>query len=271
MVVWLVSLAMFLPAMVVVQVGAEPIRSRLPVAGLSADEEVVIFFETIRPVFLPICVAMAFGLLLFVAWWILWHAGTVRWWLDPDTDEPRLVQIVGLGLGAWWRWARLALIAILLEGLALTLAWMPLTYEVESRFLLPLLIFGSIFTVVSTCFVWLGAARGAWMLGETGRRSALVAWVRGLWASVRQPLRSTLPLVAWAVPGLALLVMPVIFNGPAALLFLLVAWLLSTFCWVAFHLSFAPPKPEPTRPVSPLEPPSAPYVTTRFPTLHHDE
>jgi len=108
-------------------------------------------------------------------------------------------------------------------------------------------------------------------LGDSGRRSAMAAWVRGLSLVLRQPLRSLLPFIFWALPGLVLLALPLLYDGPAAAVFLLVAWLASAFCWVALHMSFAPPKPAPKPAVSPLEPPTAPYVTTRFPTLHRDE
>ena len=95
----------------------------------------------------------------------------------------------------------------------------------------------------------------------------MAAWVRGLWAVLQQPLRSLLPFFVWALPGLALLAVPLLYDGPAAAIFLLVAWLVSAFCRVALHLSYAPPKPKPARSVSPLDPPG-PFTTTRFPTLH---
>jgi apolipoprotein N-acyltransferase len=81
-------------------------------------------------------------------------------------------------------------------------------------------------------------------------------------------LRSLLPILVWAVPGFAMLVLPLIYGGPVAGAFLLFAWLVSAFCLVALFLSYAPPKPKPARSASPLDPPGAPYVTTRFPTLH---
>jgi hypothetical protein len=271
MMVWLVALTILAPALLVVGSTAEPVRARLPLERLSGEEELLIFFEIMRPVALPIGVALAFGLVLICAWWILWRAGLVVWWLNPDTDELRLVPVLAAGLVSWWRWARLALITALLMALAVVLPWLPLRLEVEERLLLPLLVLGSVLSIVTTILAWLGGLRGAWMLGETGRRSAFVAWARGAWTSLRQPFRSLIPLLVWAVPGLALLVLPLIYDGPAAMLFLVVAWLLSTFCWVALHLSYAPPKPAPPRPVSPLEPPTAPYVTTRFPTLHRDD
>ncbi|MCJ7754065.1 MAG: hypothetical protein MUP13_05845, partial [Thermoanaerobaculales bacterium] len=129
-------------------------------------------------------------------------------------------------------------------------------------------IFGSVVTVLATTLVWLATLRGMWLLGEPGRRSATAAWARGLWAVLRQPLRSLLPFLALALPGFVFLALPLIYDGPAAAVFLLIAWLVSAFCWVALHLSYAPPKPTPKPMVSPLEPPGVPYVTTRFPTLH---
>jgi hypothetical protein len=105
------------------------------------------------------------------------------------------------------------------------------------------------------------------LLGEPGRRSAIAAWVRGLWAVLRQPLRSLLPILVWALPGFVLLVLPLIYGGPAPTLIFLAAWLLGAFCLVALFLSYAPPKPKSKPSVSPLDPPG-PFTTTRFPTLH---
>ncbi len=265
--VWLVSIVVLIPAQIIVQVTAGPARAHLPAGGLGAGEDLVVFFEIMRPVAAPLAVALACGCFLVIAWWVLWHAGTVRWWLDPQTEAARLAQILGHGLAAWWRYARLALLALVLQVIVATAPWLPLLAQVEERFLLPLLIFGSVVTVVATVLVWIAALRGAWLVGEPGRRSAMAAWARGMAAALRQPVRSFVPFIFWVLPGLALLVLPLFYDGPAAAVFLLIAWLLSAFCWVALHLSYAPAKPAPARPVSPLQPPG-PFVTTRFPTLH---
>jgi hypothetical protein len=135
---------------------------------------------------------------------------------------------------------------------------------------------GLVLTAVVLIVCWLSTLRGAWLLGESGRRSAVVAWLRGLGASLRQPIRSLFTLVLWAVPGLALLALPVLVEGPTVELALLLAWLGSTFCWVALYLSFAPrelseewyrrmQERATTRPAQPPEP-SEGYVTQRFPT-----
>jgi hypothetical protein len=148
--------------------------------------------------------------------------------------------------------------------------WLPFLTNVKQRLVLPLLICGAGFAVAGTVVVWVSIFRGGWRLGEVGRRSALAAWIRGLGAAVRQPVRSLLPVLVWALPGLALLMLPLLYDGPMATLFLFVAWLLAAFCVVALFMSYAPPKPEPKRPVSPLEPPG-PYITTRFPVMWGEE
>jgi len=266
--VWLLSVVLFVPAQVIVQAAAGPARANMPTGGFGAGDPLLVFLEIMRPVVVPLAVAFGFGSFLFLAWWVLWHAGTVRWWLNPETDEVRLARILGDGLAAWWRYARLALFALIVHVIVAATPWLPLLVDIEQRFLLPLLIFGSVVSALATILVWLATLRGAWLLGEPDRLSAVAAWARGLGAVLRQPLRSLLPFLVWALPGIALLVLPLLYDGPAVAVFLLVAWLVSAFCWVALHLSYAPPKPKPARSVSPLDPPGAHYVTTRFPTLH---
>lgn len=268
---WLVSVLLLIPAQVIMQVTAGPTRANLPAGGLGAGEDLLVFLEIMRPVAVPIAVALGFGCLLFFAWWVLWHAGTVCWWLDPDTDAAHLAQILGHGLAAWWRYARLALLALIVQEIVATSPWLLLLVDVEEQLVLPLLISGCVLTVLATLLVWTATLRGMWLLGEPGRRSAVAAWGRGLSLVLKQPLRSLLPFLVWALPGLVLLALPLLYDGPAAVVFFLVAWLVSAFCWVALHMSYAPQKPAPKPAVSPLEPPTAPYVTTRFPTLHRDE
>jgi hypothetical protein len=269
--VWLAWVAIFTPALVVVEAAAGPHRANLPPGGLGTGEDLLVFFEIMRPVVFPLGVAFVFAGFLLMAWCVLWHAGVTRWWLDPDTDEARLAQILGHGLPEWWRYVRLTLFALVLQVAGAVSPWLPLLADVETRFLLPLLVFGCVLTIVATILVWVAAFRAGWLLGEPGRRSALLAWVRGLGVAVRQPLRSLLPLLVWAVPGLVLLALPVLYHGPAAVIFFLTAWLLAAFCMVALYTSYAPPKPKAPKPASPLEPPTAPYVTTRIPTLLRDE
>jgi hypothetical protein len=113
----------------------------------------------------------------------------------------------------------------------------------EGPLVYPILVLGAVLTLVAVIVIWLATLHGAWLLGESGRRSALVAWARGLVATVRRPLRSLTVLMVWAIPGLALLALPLLLDARAAVFAAPVAWLCSAFCWVALHLSFAPQEP----------------------------
>jgi hypothetical protein len=256
--VWLVSLAIFLPALVIVQMMAGPARANRPPGGYGG-EDLLVFFEIMRPVTIPLVVTLFFCCLTFVVWWILWHAGAVRWFLRTDAFDVRLGEIIGLGVAVWWRYARLALVTAVLLTTAAVVPWLPLLADFEQPTLGPLLVLGSVLTILGVCLVWLATLRGTWLLAEPKRRSALVAWMRGLFAVLRHPLQSIAPLLVWALPGIALLVLPLWYDGPAAAAVLLISWLLSVFFGVALHFSFAPPKPPPQREVSPLEPPGPSY------------
>ena len=86
------------------------------------------------------------------------------------------------------------------------------------------------------------------MLGQSHRRSAVLAWLAGLWETIRQPVRSLATLLVWVAPGLAVVVAPMILGWrfeilrgtiPSAVLGA-VAGLVVAFCWVGLFLSFAP-------------------------------
>jgi hypothetical protein len=256
--VWLVSLAIFAPVVVIVQMMAGPARAHRPPGGYGG-EDLVVFFEIMRPLVIPLVVTLGFCCLTFVVWWILWHAGAVRWFLKTDAFDVRLGEIVGLGVAVWWRYARLALVALVLLAIAVVVPWLPLLADFKQPTLRPLLVLGSASTILGVCLVWLAALRGAWLLAEPNRRSALVAWLRGLFAVLRHPLQSTAPLLVWALPGVVLLLLPLWYDGPAATFVLLVSWLLSVFFRMALHFSYAPTKPPPEREISPLEPPGPSY------------
>jgi hypothetical protein len=104
--VWLAWVAIFVPAMVVVEAAAGPHRANGPAGGLGAGEDLLVFFEIMRPVAIPLAVALVFACFLLIAWCVLWHAGVAQWWLNPDTDQVRLAQILSDGLPVWWRCSR---------------------------------------------------------------------------------------------------------------------------------------------------------------------
>ena len=281
--VWLVSMAVFLPAQLVVNLAAGATRADLPNRSLPPGDSILVLVELIRPVAGPLALALISGGLALLAWSVLWHGGIVRWWFGAGATRVRLSEILGHGVVWWWRYARLVVVAVTVTAATLAAIWVSLEPIIRTAETTGaggrssvLLAVGLVLTAVVLIVCWLSTLRGAWLLGESGRRSAVVAWLRGLGASLRQPIRSLFTLVLWAVPGFALLALPVLVEGPTAELALLLAWLGSTFCWVALYLSFAPrelseewyrrmQERATARPAQ-LPEPSDGYVTQRFPT-----
>jgi hypothetical protein len=269
--VWLVSMAVFLPAHLVAELAAGATRAGLPDRPLPAGDSLMMLVELFRPVAGPFALALVFGGLAFIAWSVLWYGGVVRWWQGAGTAQVQLAEILGHGVVWWWRFARLAVVAITVTTALLAAIWVPLKPLIRTAGttgdggrLGVLLAAGLVLTAIVLIGCWLATLRGAWLLGEYGRRSAVVAWLRGFGATLRQPIRSVWTLVLWSVPGFVLLVLPVLLEGPAAWLALLPVWLGSAFCWVALFLSFAPPRLPAKQTASPLDPPT--FVTKRFPT-----
>ena len=265
-------MAVFLPAHLVAELAAGTTRAGLPDRPLPPGDSLLMLVELFRPVAGPFALALVFGGLAFLAWSVLWHGGVARWWLSlgNGTLPVPLAEILGHGIVWWWRYVRLAVVAVTVTAAILAAIWIPLRPLIRSAGTIGaggrsglLLAAGLVLTAVVLIICWLATLRGAWLLGESGRRSAVVAWMRGLGATLRQPIRSLWTLALWGLPGFALLVLPVLAEGLAAWLVLLPAWLSSAFCWVALYLSFAPKEPFVKPTVSPLEPPT--YVTTRFP------
>jgi len=161
--------------------------------------------------------------------------------------------------------------------------WLPVTEavrgggpETTARRAGLLLLTTVVFSLIALAVYWIAALRGGWLLGESGRRSALLAWLRGLGATLRRPLRSFLPLLVWGVPALALLAALLFVSGALAVLALMSAALAAAFCWVALYLSYAPREPNEewyrkmqeraaSRVARPAERADA-YRTTRIPT-----
>ncbi len=269
--VWLVSMAVFLPARLVVNSAVSATRANLPDGSLPSGDDMLILVELIRPVVGPLVLALGSGVLALLAWSIVWHGGVVRWWQGAGATSVRLAEILGHGIVWWWRYARLVVVAVTVTVAILAVIWVPLEPLIRSVETAAgggrsglLLAVGLVLTVVAMIICWLATLRGAWLLGESGRRSAVVAWLRGLGATVRQPIRSLWTLVLWGLPGFAFLVLPLLVEGLTAWLVLLPAWLSSAFCWVALYLSFAPIEMLPKQTTSPLEPPT--FATARFQT-----
>lgn len=281
--VWLVSIAVFLPAQLMVDFAAGPVLANLPESGPAPGDSVLIFVELLRPIAVPLAIALILGWVALAAWSILWHAGTVRWWLGAGAARVRLSEILGHGVVWWWRYARLAVVAGVAAAATLAAVWLPVTDAVRGgetettagRAGLMLLA-AVVISASALAIFWIATLRGGWLLGESGRRSALVAWLRGLGATLRRPLRSFLPLLVWGAPALLFLAVPLFVSGVMAVPALMAASLAAALCGVAFYLSYAPREPNEewyrkmqaraaSRVAAPAERADA-YRTTRIPT-----
>ena len=253
--VWLVSVAVFLPARAVVWTAVAETFAALPSGDLPNGELSLITVELLRPVWAPLTVAALSGWLALWAWTVLWHAGVVRWLLLSGRTEVRLAEILGHGLIGWWRWARLGLTSLAVLLLTHSALWLAIRMAKKHAhdsanngqlgiWLLAVLVVS--FVVVVLC--WLATLRGSWLLGSGDRRSAALAWLAGLWGSLRQPVRSLVTLALWAGPTLMVTVAPIlicrsfeVLQAPLPSKVIdAAAGLFAAFCLVGLFLSFAP-------------------------------
>ncbi len=245
--VWFAALAAFVPAQLVVSLVGGPIRGHLPARPLPVGDDFLILVEVLRPVAVPLALALVSGCIALVAWSIAWHAGVVRWWLGAGAARVRLAEIVGHGIVWWWRYARLALVGALSIAVALTAVWAPVRLvirDMDSGTRVGLILLsGLVLSLVFVTIIWIATLRGGWFLGESGRRSSLLAWLRGFGATLRRPFHSVLPVLVWALPAAILAAAPLLVEPPWAVLTLFLASLGASFCWVALYLSFAPREP----------------------------
>ena len=254
-VVWLVPVVVFVPVHAVLWGVAGETAASLPAEGLAQGELALIALELLRPTWPAVAVAVLSGWAGLWAWTVLWHAGVVRWLLVAGRDRVRLAEILGHGLIGWGRWARLALLsAAVLAAVAVVLWQLPVAAAeraLEGGRQGAFLAWASVTLtagLAAAVAVWLATLRGSWLLGLGVRRSAVLAWLAGLGGSLRQPLRSLVALIVWAVPGLAVTALPLLLGWrfevlrgglPGALLEV-AAGLVGAFCWVSLFCSFAP-------------------------------
>ena len=257
--VWVVSATVFVPAYLVVDFAIGPTLTNLPDRDLPLGDDYLILVNTLRPVAKPLAAAIVSGWLALWVWSVLWHAGVVRWILWSGAVEVRLSEVLGHGVVWWWRYARLSLTSVSMVLLVDVVLWAPLepairraeTAGTGGRAVV-LLATGVVVTLVAAATCWLATLHGAWVLGQVDRRSAVLAWLRGLGQSLRRPFRSMLTLLVWTLPGLGFLGLPLLLGwwspalraGDAALAVNLLAGLAGAFCWVGLFLSFAPQEPE---------------------------
>lgn len=255
LVVWLASVAVLVPFRIVVWTAVWTAVASLPDGGLPEGELLLILVERLRPVAAPAVVALVSAWLALWAWTVLWHAGLVRWFVYSGRTGVRLAEILSRGLFGWWRWARLGLTSgAVLAGGASVLAW-GVDRAVDraaaagsDRLLGALVVSVLVAAPVLVLGCWLATLRGAWLLGDSRRRSAVLAFIGGLAGAVRRPLTTLSTFLLWAVPAVAAMLVPLVLGwrleamrGVAAAAVIDAATgLVAAFCWVALFLSFAP-------------------------------
>lgn len=253
--VFLVSILVFVPARLVLFTAVGGTLANLPGGDLPDGEITLILIELLRPVWPSLALAFLSGCFALWAWTVLWHAGLVRWFFYSGKNDIRLAEVLSRGLFGWWRWARLGLTSVMVLVLvhsAVGMAFVKLKERAadladDSRLGIYLET-GIVLYLAAAALFWVATLRGAWLLGQSHRRSAVLAWLAGLWGTIRQPVRSLSTLLVWVVPGLAAVVAPTIlgwrfeiFRGtiPSAVLGV-AGGLITAFCFVGLFLSFAP-------------------------------
>jgi len=255
--VWVVAWLAMAPALLLLWRLIVPGLAALPAGPgeVPAGDVALIILEAGREAWIPLALALLFGLVVLWAWSVLWHAGVVSWQLWMGGQRVRLGELLGLGVAAWWRYARLSaaaltVLVVTVAAVAVPLLWAALRAlgaMAEGR-LVVVVVAGMVAVKLVAIVVWLATLHGAWLLGLPERRSAVVAWLHGLQATARRPLVSLWCWLVWLVPALAVsAVAPLagaVFEGMRGGALLvgvgLLASLARAFCWVGLFCSFAP-------------------------------
>jgi hypothetical protein len=255
--IWAVAWAAIAPALLIMRLGVFPALAELPPepAAVAPGDVGLILAEAARPMLVPFALAVVSGLAVIWGWTVLWHSGVVAWRLWTGGRRVRLGEVLGLGMVSWWRYARLsatAAAALLVAGAAV---WLPLASLVDTRLrlvseqrTLAILLAGAAITKLLAILVWLATLQGAWVLGLPERRSAVMAWLRGLANTLRTPLSSVGTWLVWVLPACAATAVslwigvrfPGLRGTPLLIAVSLSTALIRTFCWVGLFCSFAP-------------------------------
>jgi hypothetical protein len=247
----------FAPALLVLRTTVSSALAAVPPGRGSAPEGDIplIVVDAARQILAPMGLAVASGFVVLWIWTVLWHAGVVSWQLWTGGRRVRLGEVLGLGLVAWWRYARLSLTAFGVLALAGVAWWLPLSTAIQSSYenmnevrALTLVAVGVVCTKLVVSLVWIVTLHGAWLLGLPEHRSAFLTWFRGAWSALRTPFKSLLTWLAWLIPAWLAAVAPLVLGirfgelrGTVALtIFGVLAGLVRVFCWVGLFSSFAP-------------------------------
>lgn len=248
---WLVGLAALAPAFVGLELRlVGPLAGVAPAADGDALLVAVSALRQQRPAILV--GAAALGLLLLI-WGIWWRAGVARWLVWRPQPTALLGEVLGLGLGGWWRFARLWLAGVAGRLVVGVLALAPLTAIVDQldRGRTGVRLWLGLAGVGLAALLWALATaawlRGCWELAPPQRRSAVAAYVRGLGSVIRRPLASLAPLLVWGgLGGVAALVplaggwwLPALRGGAPMAVTIVVAGMVRAAARVALLTSYA--------------------------------
>jgi hypothetical protein len=252
---WVVPVLFFLPALWLVGGAVGGPLAHLPDGDTPPGDVSLIVLEGLTGLAGPLRLAVLSGCFSLWMWTVLWHAGLVGWRLWSGGRRVRLGEVLGLGMVAWWQYARLSATATAAAVVTLAGLWLPMTCaltaccEAMAEGWALLLIAGgvSVSGLVVPVF-WAATARAAWLLGLPERRSVVLAWLRGVLDTVRTPLSSLGTVGVWAVPALVVSTLPLLaglwfepLRGGWTLSILgQIAGFVRALCWVGLFLSFAP-------------------------------
>ncbi len=229
--------------------------AKVGVSGpLPVGELALIAFEALTAAAPYLLLTVLWGAGLLWLWTVLWHAGVATFEQRGAGKQPPLSVLLGLGLVTFGRYLRLSLAAVTASTVAMVLLWGPLglgigvTYHAMAEtWALALAAAGVLVTLAWLPLAWSATLRGVWILARPERRSAALAWLRGLADSLRWPLRSPLTVLAWLLAAvLATAVAELLaqwtrpLSGVVGLTLSLVGGLARAFCWVALLGSFGP-------------------------------
>jgi hypothetical protein len=252
---WVVLVLCWLPAVWVLGGAVVGPLGNLPDGEVPQGEVLLILIENLAGMTGPMKLAVLSGCVVLWIWTVLWHGGLVGWRLWSGGRRVRLGEVLGLGMVAWWRYARLSLTAVVALAALLAVLWLPLSRAVTSSFeamaegrMLLLIVTGIGVSDLLALVVWAATIRAAWLLGLPERRSVVLAWLRGLLDTVRTPLASLGTVILWALPALLITLVPFVAGGYFESLrggWLLpalgqIAAIVRAVCWLGMFLSFAP-------------------------------
>ncbi len=254
--IWIVAGVFLIPAWIAAHnVGIEALGSVPEDFRLPAGEEAVLVWGALRDFGPMVLGGMAFAVIGTWLWTVLWHGGVARATVWDEGGSSRPSRVLGLGVGAWWRYCRLSLVALTMLIGSMAVIWIPFGIGIKSSFQamaedrgVLLIGVGIILAAMVKIIVWSATLRGAWLLARPDRKSAVFAWFRGLSGALMHPVSTFVTVLVLGLAHVALVFLPLLVpialpqlrDTPAGTIFGLVTGLGAVFFSVALFAAFAP-------------------------------